>query len=73
MQNKKDELYSDQREEEEEMLTCLNILAQLSLVAQYVLGKNPDDESRNQGSGSSSVTELIWDFQNTFSVYFVFL
>lgn len=73
MQNKKDELYSDQREEEEEMLTCLNILAQLSLVAQYVLGKNPDDESRNQGSGSRSVTELIWDFQNTFSVYFVFL
>ena len=55
------------------MLTCLNILAQLSLVAQYVLGKNPDNESRNQGSGSSSVTELIWDFQNTFSVYFVFL
>lgn len=71
MQNKKDELYSDQREEE--MLTCLNILAQLSLVAQYVLGKNPDYESRNRGSGSSSVTELIWDFQNTFSVYFVFL
>lgn len=72
MQNKKDELHSDQREEEE-MLTCLNILAQLSLVAQYVLGKNPDYESRNRGSGSSSVTELIWDFQNTFSVYFVFL
>lgn len=61
MYNKKDELYSDQREDEE-MLTCLNILAQLSLVAQCVLGKNSVDESRNQGSGPSSVIELIWYF-----------
>lgn len=29
-------------------------------------GKNPDNESRNQGSGPSSVTELIWDFSRTF-------